>query len=112
YAPKGELVIAEGGSEAVIARINEMIGADRAAGLKTGVMACDENSGKYIADVVRKTGAKGDQKEAARRLYSILRSFDDEDVSKIYAESFDTDGFGAAIMNRLLKAAGHKIIRV
>ena len=112
YAPRGELVIAEGDSEAVIARINEMIRADRAAGFRTGVMACDENSGRYDADVIKKTGAKGDQKEAARRLYSILRSFDDEDVSKIYAESFDADGFGAAIMNRLLKAAGHKIIRV
>ncbi len=111
YAPKGELVIVEGGDEAVVSGINELVKADKESGFKTGVMACDENAGRYDADVVKKTGPKGDQKEAARRLYSILRSFDDEEVTKIYAESFETEGFGEAIMNRLLKAAGHKIIK-
>ena len=32
----------------------------------------------------------------------------DEEVDAIYSESFATDGIGQAIMNRLLKAAGHK----
>ncbi|EKC74400.1 protein containing SUA5 domain protein, partial [human gut metagenome] len=29
-----------------------------------------------------------------------------EGVTKIYSEGFSTEGFGQAIMNRLLKAAG------
>lgn len=111
YAPRGELVIVEGENEAVVSGINEMIRSDKESGCRTGVMACDENAGRYDADVVKKTGPKGDQKEAAKRLYSILRSFDDEEVTKIYAESFEAEGFGEAIMNRLLKAAGHKIIK-
>ena len=39
----------------------------------------------------------------------ILREFDDDQVDYIYSESFDTAGIGSAIMNRLLKAAGHHI---
>jgi L-threonylcarbamoyladenylate synthase len=45
-------------------------------------------------------------------LYEILREFDEDGVENIYAEAFDSNGMGQAIMNRLLKAAGHKIIEV
>ena len=36
--------------------------------------------------------------------------FDDEDVEVIYSEAFDEGRLGGAIMNRLLKAAGHQVI--
>ena len=36
---------------------------------------------------------------------------DDEDVEVIYSESFSKDGFGQAVMNRLLKAAGFHVIK-
>ena len=45
-------------------------------------------------------------------LYQILREFDDDCVEYIYSEAFDTPRMGQAIMNRLLKAAGHKMIEV
>ena len=38
--------------------------------------------------------------------------FDDEEVDVIYSESFSGKGIGQAIMNRLMKAAGQKIIRI
>jgi len=31
-------------------------------------------------------------------------------VTRIYSESFDAMGLGQAIMNRLLKAAGHRVV--
>ena len=40
------------------------------------------------------------------------REFDDEAVEVIFSEGFDSVGMGQAIMNRLLKAAGHKVIRL
>ncbi|MCR4617805.1 MAG: threonylcarbamoyl-AMP synthase [Lachnospiraceae bacterium] len=110
YAPSGELVIVEGDDEKVIEKISKLLKEDKEKGIKTGVMVCEEHKEKYDADVIKITGKRGDQKEAAHRLYSILRSFDDEDVRSIYSESFSDKGFGAAIMNRLLKAAGHKVI--
>ena len=42
----------------------------------------------------------------------VLRDFDGDGVSAIYSEAFYTPRMGQAIMNRLLKAAGHKIINV
>ena len=54
----------------------------------------------------------GDEEAIARTLYTILREFDDEDVSVIYSESFAECNMGQAIMNRLLKAAGHQIVYV
>ena len=110
YAPKGELTIVEGNDDDVVRAINELLRSDREKGLKTGVICCDENEGRYDADVIKLSGKRGDTGEAAHRLYSILRSFDDENVDKMYSESFARNGFGVAIMNRLLKAAGHKII--
>ncbi|MCR4946836.1 MAG: threonylcarbamoyl-AMP synthase [Lachnospiraceae bacterium] len=112
YAPKGELVIVEGRDEEVVRKINERLEEDRASGFKTGAICCDENKDVYNADVIKLSGKKGDTRQAAHRLYSILRSFDDEGVEKIYSEGFEREGFGAAIMNRLLKAAGHKIINL
>ena len=42
----------------------------------------------------------------------VLREMDEMGVQKMYSESFAGGGLGAAIMNRLLKAAGHHVIRV
>jgi L-threonylcarbamoyladenylate synthase len=46
----------------------------------------------------------------AAQLYDVLRKFDEEDIDLILSESFPYDGVGEAIMNRLLKAAGNKVI--
>ena len=45
-------------------------------------------------------------------LFAILRDFDEDGVEVIYSEAFDTPRMGQAIMNRLLKAAGHKVAEV
>ena len=46
----------------------------------------------------------------ARHLFGILRDFDELKVDRIYSEAFDTPRMGQAIMNRLMKAAGHQVI--
>ena len=57
-----------------------------------------------------KQGSRQDEEAIAKNLYRILREFDDEKVEVIFSESFSGTGMGQAIMNRLLKAAGHKVI--
>ena len=110
YAPKGELVIFEGERDIVVAGINREAAGQRAAGKKTGVICTDETKPLYEADSVKSTGSRGDDESAARELFRILREFDDEGIEKIYSESFDEGPLGQAIMNRLMKAAGHKVI--
>lgn len=109
YAPKGQLTIIAGDSEKVVEKINELTKTDVLQGKKTGVIATSENFSLYTADVIKNAGDRSDEAAIAKELYRILREFDDEDVEVIYSESFEKSGIGQAIMNRLLKAAGHHI---
>lgn len=112
YAPKADLVLVEGEQEAVVTKINELVREKQAAGLKVGVVATDETESLYQADHVVTIGARSDENAIARHLYKILREFDDWNVDAIYSESFSTPRIGQAIMNRLMKAAGHQVIHV
>lgn len=112
YAPRGELTIVTGTEEIVITYINEQLEQQRQKKKKTGVIGTDQTIGRYRADVCKSAGNREDESTIAKELYRILREFDDESVEVIYSEAFDTSGIGQAIMNRLLKAAGHKIIAV
>lgn len=112
YAPKGELLIVRGPAEAVTAYIGGRLAEGRKNRKKTGVIATDETVGQYKADVPRSVGKRADAAAAAKGLYRILREFDDAGVELIYSESFDGEGVSQAVMNRLLKAAGHKVIDV
>ena len=66
----------------------------------------------YEADVVLKVGSRLEPVTISAGLYSVLREFDDLGVQYIFSESFSGEGLGNAIMNRLLKAAGHRVIEV
>lgn len=112
YAPKGELTIVEGLPEQVIAYMNQAAAEDKAAGEKTGIIGTSGLLNRYHADVVKCVGSREEEESIARNLFTVLREFDDEDVTRIYSESFDSQGLGQAIMNRLLKAAGHKVVRL
>lgn len=112
YAPKGDMLIVDGETDAVAREINRWVADSRKQGFKTGVIATGENADKYEADVVKVVGGRNEETAIAASLYRILREFDDEEVDAIYSESFATDGIGQAIMNRLLKAAGHKYIQI
>lgn len=112
YAPKGDLTIVTGPQEKVVEYINSEAAKAILEGEKTGVIGTQEMLDKYHAQVVKSVGSRDDELSIGRRLYTILREFDDENVTRIYSESFETEGFGQAIMNRLLKAAGHKVVRL
>lgn len=87
YAPKGELVIVEGEPQRVARYINEQAAAHEAAGLRTGVIATLEQFAQYQAASVKNAGSRCDAHEAAKKLYTFLREFDDEKIDCIYAES-------------------------
>lgn len=112
YAPQGELTIVSGEPEAVTAYVNEQIKAAQNKGLKTGVICTAETAGGYAADVVKAAGSREDEFAVAKQLYTMLREFDDEKVEVMYSEAFTGAGIGQAVMNRLLKAAGHRIIQL
>ena len=110
YAPKADMIIVDGPQEQVIAKINSLAYNKKAAGDKVAVIATDETRDSYDADVILCMGSKLDEDAIARHLYKILRECDELSVNAIYSESFATPRIGQAIMNRMLKAAGHQVI--
>ena len=57
-------------------------------------------------------GSRKDPSTIAHNLFDVLRSFDGQQVDRIYSESFEGGQLGDAIMNRLKKAAGYHILDV
>jgi L-threonylcarbamoyladenylate synthase len=88
YAPKGELTIVAGEPEEVIAYINREAAKDLANGERVGVIATGQTERNYQAPVIKSIGNREDESSIARNLYSILRQFDEEEVTRIYSESF------------------------
>ena len=112
YAPKAELMIVEGSSEAVVAKINALVKENEEKGICTGIIGTEETISRYPTGIVKCMGTRSDELSISSHLYGILREFDESDAQVIYSESFEEGAMGSAIMNRLLKAAGHKIIHV
>lgn len=110
YAPKAGLTIVQGNEKLVTEYINSQCKCLEAKGQRAGVICTDEDQKLYDAAVVKSIGTREDEEGIARHLFGILRAFDEEDVTCIFSEAFDTPQMGQAIMNRLLKAAGHHII--
>ena len=110
YAPKADMVIVDGPSDAVVSKINALVHQKQENGQKVAVIATEESGPSYHADVILSMGSRLDEDAIAQHLYRILRECDELHVDAIYSESFQTPRIGQAIMNRLLKAAGHTVI--
>ena len=107
YAPRADLAVVEGSTGAVIAAINQLAEEAEAEGKRVGIIATDETKDRYPKGLVLSLGARKHEEEIAQHLFEVLRDFDETDVDCIYSEAFDEASIGPAIMNRLLKAAGH-----
>ncbi len=108
YAPKADLKIIEGPVENVIAYINEKASEKE----RPGIICTEETKDRYLYGDVKCIGSRTDENAIASHLFAILREFDADGVDAIYSESFESPGLGQAIMNRLLKAAGHQRVDV
>lgn len=111
YAPKAGMSLVEGNPCAVADYINRQIRDNPHK--KIGVMITDENRNLYHGGLCISAGTSHkDLDSIAHNLFRVLREFDDRGVDYIYSESFSSQGEGLAVMNRLLKAAGHHVIHV
>lgn len=110
YAPKAELTVVEGTEKAVQEKIRKLVREKAAQGFRSGVICTEETKGMYPEGEVRSIGQRSEEETIARHLYEVLREFDASGVEYIFSESFYTPRMGQAIMNRLLKAAGHEVI--
>lgn len=110
YAPKADLTMFEGKTENVVKKIRERQQLEEQAGKKTGIICTDESRKYYQGEHIVSIGSRENEESIAANLYAVLRDFDETDVDVILGETFYGDGLGQAIMNRLIKAAGYKLI--
>ncbi len=108
YAPKAELKIIEGPIDRVISYINQRADGSR----RIGIICTEETREAYPHGDIKSIGSRKNELSIANHLFEVLREFDEDGVEAIYSESFEAPGLGQAIMNRLLKAAGHQKIDV
>ena len=120
YAPKAEMTLVEGAfaAEAIL----KEAAASARAGRRTGILCSEETKDRY-SPLAEELGAEGfslklfcagrrsDPESIAHRLFGLLRQFDEDGIEVVWAESFDEGGIGTAVMNRLRKAAGYRIMR-
>lgn len=133
YAPKGELTIIESAADnsdarnananesfsynsesnaAVVDKINELVSLKTSEGYNVAVITTEENLHKYKSPHVLTVGSSSNGETVAARLYAVLRECDALCADYIYSEAFNYGELGGAIMNRLLKAAGQRVITV
>ena len=111
YAPKGNMAIVEGDTDSVIKKINELVQDKKEHGFRAAVIATEETKDRYECDIVRSIGSRKCEGSIAAGLYDILREMDHLGAEYIYAESFEEDKLGGAIMNRMVKAAAYNFIQ-
>ncbi len=107
YAPDAPLLLVNGTREFLQSLVNEK----RAEGMSVGVLTTEENEAFYQCDYLYACGKRTDLSTVASSLYDALRFFNRTEAKIIYGEMFPNDGVGQAIMNRLMKAAGHRVIK-
>lgn len=108
YSPNADVYIVSGKKEDVFQKINNLVVENQEKGLKVGVMCLSQNKKMYSGEVI---GLGNTLEEIARNLFDVLREMDKIGVDRVYSEAFTTEGLGQAIMNRLVKSAGYKIIK-
>ncbi len=109
YAPKGECTLFAGNLTNVAKEVNRRIA--MAKGKRCAVMATEETLSMYEGmDLLLNMGSRTNLSEVAHNIFDQLRRCDEENMELIFVEGFEFEGLGAGIMNRLLKAAGGKVV--
>ena len=105
YSPNAPVVVVEGPRDKVREKIEELVAEYRSKGYRVGVMATEE----FEADEFFHLGET--LEDVAKNLFRALRELDRRGVDVIIAEGVEERGLGLAVMNRLRKASGYRIIR-
>ena len=112
YAPKANMILIRGEKEKVAQKIRQLVEEELKEGRNPGILCAEETAHLYPEGLIKKIGTLREELTISRHLYGALREFDEEKVSSIFSETFETPVLGTAIMNRLMKAAGHQLIEV
>ena len=112
YAPNAEMILYTGDVEKIIKKINSDAKYLMDEGKNVGIMATEETKDSYTVGKILVSGSREKSETIAHNLFDILRKFDEYNVDIILAEGIGFDNIGMAIMNRMVKAASGKVIKL
>jgi L-threonylcarbamoyladenylate synthase len=114
YSPRAEVILLDGEPNQVVGKLEVMVENYSLKGSKVGLLLTDEIYHK-VKDIsttyIRNLGKRQDLDKIAQNIYKELRDCDTAGVDIILTETYQEEGLGTALMNRLLKSAGYKVIR-
>ncbi|MDU4960870.1 MAG: L-threonylcarbamoyladenylate synthase [Sporomusaceae bacterium] len=112
YAPAAPMTLVAAATPAATAGLLlREVNLALAAGKRVGAVVAAETAAGLPAAVQSAVyGRRGDKQAIAGSVYDCLRRFDQAAVDIIFCEAVDETGIGLAIMNRLRKAAGYRIV--
>lgn len=103
YAPRTEAFLVEGDSASFAEFVNEK--ADGAA-------ICFDGDMPLIKHKKISYGSSEDKRTLAKNLFLVLREADGLGADALYIHAPDKSGLGLAVYNRLIRAAGFKVIKL
>lgn len=118
YAPRAQMLVIESNDYAnlsrIVAAVSELAREKIAEGLRVCILCTEETKHMYSAlqALALCMGSRKEVFSVARSVFKVLREADAKGCEFIIAEGLEERGLGLAIMNRLRKAAGFRILRV
>lgn len=106
YAPKAQVYLIDADDDVFANYVREN------ADGKYGLLVSAEEAEAIEGGVKLILGAKGDAKEASKRLFNLLREADEEELETVYAQLPPPEGEYLAFYNRIVRAAGCRIIKL
>lgn len=108
YAPKAKMTVIQGSFSFKKRMMRELL-VDRKG---KGVILASEELARELPDFeIWSLGSIEKPELAANRLFDLLRMCDAREVDWILSEGYSEKGMGAALMNRMRKAAGGVVIK-
>lgn len=104
YAPAAEVVLVDGEADAFVRYVREHILPTEA------VAAADTEQALFDGCHVLSLGKNDSAEEEAKYLFALLRQVDDLGYTRVYLRLPPTEGEYLAVYNRLIRAAGGKIV--
>ena len=113
YSPNATVMLFTGPTNAVLRRMRQAAQQRTLDGERIGLLVADEDAPYFssLTDVVV-LGPRDDLDAIARALFAGMRTLDRHGVAVIMTRDFGRDGLGAALWDRLLRAAEGRVIEV
>lgn len=112
YSPRAALTVVGGEPRAVAETICRLYDEAAGRGCRPAALVRAEHLPLYGGREAVAVGSAGDVRTVGAALFASLRRMDAEGRTDVFAEAVEPEGYGLAVMNRLLRAAGFNYIKV